>query len=100
MLSLDGGSSFSVAQIFTGTSIVVSISALLYSWRKDRVLRKKEYADRVRHAASFVIAKLEQWRVLSLSFFDEIQPLIVDADAKLLKEGNVTATRGFLWKGL
>lgn len=93
-------SSFSISEAFTGISIVVSILALLYAWHKDRLLKKKEYADRIRHAASSVTAKLERWRELSLRFFDDIQPLITDVDGVLLKHRDVIVARDSLWRGL
>lgn len=89
-----------MALLFTAISILVSISALVYSWYKDRILRQKEYADRVRRAASYITAKLERWRELSLRFFEDIQPLITDSDGLLLKERDVLRTRDFLWRGL
>jgi len=100
MLALTIASSFSVGELFTGTSILVSIIALLYAWHKDQKLRKQEYADRIRRAGSSVTAKLERWRELSLSFFAEIQPLFVDVDALLLKQRDLDATRDSLWRGL
>src|SRR5207244_800003 len=56
--------------------------------------------DRIRHAASFVIAKLERWRQLSLGFFADIQPLFVDVDVQLVKERDKKAATNFLWRGL
>ncbi len=93
-------SSFSISEAFTGISIIVSILALLYAWHKDRLLKKKEYADRIRHAASSVTAKFERWRELSLRFFDDIQPLITDVDGVLLKQRDVIVARDSLWRGL
>lgn len=73
---------------------------MLYALQKDRQLRRKEYADKVRHAASLVIAKLERWRELALRFSEDIQPLITDTDVKIIQEGDFVATRDFFWRGL
>ncbi|HKV42853.1 MAG TPA: hypothetical protein VJX67_26890 [Blastocatellia bacterium] len=81
-------------------AVAISALALLYSWSKDRALKKREYADRIRNAAGTVMAKLERRKELSLSFFDAIQPLLTDTDVKLVKEQDVTATRDFLWREL
>lgn len=90
----------SVGNIVTALSVVVSAIALLITLNKDRQLRKKEYADRIRNAAGAVTAKLERRKEIFLSFFDSIQPLITDADIKLVKEQDVIAARDFLWREL
>lgn len=89
-----------IATIIATVPIIVSVVALLISWNKDRQLKKKEYADRIRNAAGDVAAKLERRKELFLSFFDGIQPLITDTDIKLAKTQNVIATRDFLWREL
>lgn len=90
----------SVGNIIMALSVVVSAIALLITLSKDRQLRKKEYADRIRNAAGTVTAKLERRKEIFLSFFDSIQPLITDADIKLVREQDVIATRDFLWREL
>lgn len=86
--------------LLTALSITVSMSALLYAWHRDRLLKRKEYADRIRHAAGSITAKLERWRELALRFFDDIQPLITDADIKVCKNHDAIDTRDYLWRGL
>lgn len=90
----------SVGNIITALSVFVSSIALLITLNKDRQLRKKEYADRIRNAAGAVTAKLERRKEIFLSFFESIQPLITDTDIKLVKEQDVTAARDFLWREL
>jgi hypothetical protein len=89
-----------IGSILTTVSILITIISLLFAWHKDRQLKRKEYADRIRRAAGTVTAKLERWRELSLRFFDDIQALITDADIKITKEQDAIATRDFLWRGL
>lgn len=72
----------------------------MVSWSKDRQIKKKEYADKVRHAASTLIAKIERLAELSYRFFDDIQPLITDTDILVSKEQGITSARDFLWRGL
>jgi hypothetical protein len=100
ILQTDVDSRFAIKDILTAVSIIVSIIALLYAWYKDRLLRKKEYADRIRRATSLVTAKLERWKELALRFFEDIQPLITDTDMMLTKEQNNIAARDHLWRGL
>jgi hypothetical protein len=100
IIETNADSGVALKDILTAVSIIVSIVALLYAWYKDRLLKKKEYADRVRRAASLVTAKLERWRELALRFFEDIQPLITDADMMLTKEQDTIAARDFLWRGL
>lgn len=93
-------SEISIGDILTIASIIISIVALLVSWNKDRQLKKKEYADKIRHTASVIIAKIERWTELSQRFFDDIQPLITDTDVLVSKEKDITSARDFLWRGL
>jgi hypothetical protein len=69
-----------IGNIMTILSVLISATALAYGWSKDRQLRRAEYADRIRHGASMVAAKLERWPVLLGQFFDEVQPLFLDVD--------------------
>jgi hypothetical protein len=50
--------------------------AFLYPWIKDRLLRKREYADRIRRAAAETVVALELWRQITLRCYESIQPLI------------------------
>lgn len=86
--------------LFTATSILLSAAALLYAWHKDRALRRREHADRVRRAAGGILARLERYRVLVVGFFDDIQPVITEADALLAKEQDLVGARDHLWRGL
>jgi hypothetical protein len=59
--------------------VLVSSSTLLVSTRKDRKLRKTQYADQIRNAAVVLTAKLGRWRDLAHGLFEEIQPVIISA---------------------
>ncbi len=90
----------SIGDLLTIISIAVSFIALLVSWRKDQDLRRKEYADRIRRSAGTIVAKLQRWRDLTLRFFEDVQPLITEADMTLLKRQPVLAVRDFFWRGM
>ncbi len=90
----------SVGHIATASSVIVSTAAIAGSWYKDRQLRRKEYADRVRRTAGMVVAKLERWKELNLRFFDDIEPVITDADIMLIEKRAVIPVRDFLWREL
>jgi hypothetical protein len=93
-----------VGDILTILTIVISLIGallgLLIASYKDRMLKRKEYADKIRHAAGSVIAKLERWRELSLRYFGDIQPTLTDADVRLVKRNDVKDARDFLWRNL
>lgn len=86
--------------ILTAVSVLVSACALLYAWRKNSLLRRREHADRFRRAAGSIVARLERYRALALGFFHEMQPLLTEADSVLVKEQDPVVARDFLWRGL
>lgn len=90
----------SFGDVLTIVSLVVSAAALLLSWQKDRALKRKEYADKIRHSAGTVTAKLQRWKDLSLRYFEDIQPLITKADWMLAKKQAVVDIRDLFWQGM
>jgi hypothetical protein len=97
---LDWNPEIKLSDLLTIGSVAVAAAALLGAWVKDRRLRKREYADKVRQASARALGALERWKEVSLSLFDQIQPLLTDADAMLVKEQDVVTTRDFLWRAL
>jgi hypothetical protein len=92
-------SEITIGNILTILSVLISAAALAYNWRKDRQLRRTEYADRIRHGASEVAAKLERWPLLVGQFFDDVQPLVHDVDRlhgdeQARREARMTLDRG------
>jgi len=73
-------------ELIPSLAILVGFAGLIYAWHKDRLLRRKEYADQVRRAASLVTAKLERWAELALRLYEELQPLITETDIMLKKD--------------
>lgn len=90
----------SVGDLLTVITILFTALELGYGWHKDRQLRRKEYADRIRRAAGTVVAKLERWPGLALRFFDYIQPLLVKVDNLAVQTQDAGAARDELWQGL
>lgn len=90
----------SIGDLLTIFSILITLIALYRSWQKDRQLKRKEYADRIRKSAGLTVAKIERWKAVSLSFFYRIQPIITDADIKFSSQKDAIATRDFLWREL
>jgi hypothetical protein len=80
--------------------ILFSAIALIYTLYKDRMLRRKEYADRIRTSAGTIIAKLERWKSLSLRFFEDIGPLLTKTDLNLAKSRDFNKARYDLWIGI
>lgn len=89
-----------VIKLVPMVAVFVSIVTLLVSLRKDRNLRTKEYADRVRRSAALVAARADRWKHLSLSLYQDIQVAIADTDIILVKERDVRKADDFLWREL
>lgn len=90
--------SIKIGDLLTMATIIVSVTALLISWSKDRDSRLKEQADQVRVAVGTAVAKLDRIQALHLSAFQELQPAFVDTAEMLAKDFNVVAARDFLSK--
>jgi hypothetical protein len=86
------------SDLLMSVTIIVSVVALVITWAKDRDVRVREQADRVRAAAAKTLAKLERWQTLQLSLYDQLQPVFVETSEMLDKEFNLNGTRDYLWK--
>ncbi len=90
--------SIRIGDLLTMVTIIVSVTAMLISWSKDREAKQKEQADQVRVAVGTAVAKLDRIQALHLSAFQELQPVFVDTAEMLAKDFNVVAARDFLSK--
>jgi hypothetical protein len=81
-------------------AVILSALTLLASLQKNRNLRIKEYADRVRRSAALIAARADRWRQLSLSLFQDIQVQITEADVMLVEECDIRRVRDFFWREL
>jgi hypothetical protein len=86
--------------IITSVSVLVAAGGLFYAMHQANQLRRQQYADNIRVAASATTAALDRWKELCLRLYDDIQPLLTDADMQLVGTSDVTATRDHLWRGL
>ncbi len=68
-----------VGNLVAAGAAMISALAIIATFAKDRALRKKELADRVRQSASLVAAKLDRWKQLALQTFDQLQGAATDA---------------------
>jgi hypothetical protein len=89
-----------ISDILMSLSVMVAFGGFAYNLLKDRQLRSREYADRIRTAASSTVVALERWKELSLGFFEAVQPLITDTDGLLIADQRVVDSRDFFWRGL
>jgi hypothetical protein len=89
-----------VGDILTIAALLLTVITILIAWQKDRRLKLKEYASPIRHSAGLIIAKVRRWKVLSLQYFDEIQPILTDADGIVTAKKDVTSARDSLWRNL
>lgn len=64
-------------------SVAFFFASAVISWviesRNNRAMREKEYAELIRSAASTTVVKIERLKELSLRFYQDLQPLIVQA---------------------
>ncbi len=89
-----------IGDLLTIMTIIMSVVVLLVSLSKDRDLKRKEQADKVRTSVAVAITKLDRWQALQLSVFQELQPVFVEASEMLAKDFNIVAPRDFLWKSI
>jgi hypothetical protein len=92
--------SVDVGNILTVATILVSVTVVLMSLAKDRRIREREIADKVRGAAARTLAKLERWQELSISYYENVRPGFEETSRMLATEFDVEQARDFLWKNL
>lgn len=89
-----------IGEILTVIAIVISAVTLLTTLAKDRRQRVSEQANNVRSTSAKALAKLERWQDHSLRYYQNIEPIFVDASVLFAKDRDMAATRDFLWKRL
>lgn len=87
-----------VGDLLTSVSVIIALLGFLYAWRKDRKLRTKEYADKVRTAGAMTLAKIDRCESLFLSFIHRIRPLFTEMNELLEQTKNQEACRDHFWK--
>jgi len=89
-----------VGDILTLITISITLGTLYTAWLQNRRLKEKEMANGIRNACATVLGKLERWQELSLSLFENTQPLYIETSELLARNRNVIQTRDYLWKRL
>lgn len=89
---------YKLGDLITAFSVLLALAGFLYTWHRDRALRRKEYADRVRSAAATTLAKIDRCESLFLSFSNMLQPLITEADDMIVETQDEVKTRDVFWK--
>jgi len=89
-----------IGDLLTSASVLVAATALIVAWWKDRSLRRRELADKIRRAAGNTLARLERWQEIVLALFDDAQPLFVEVAQDLVGKYDVTAARDKVWREL
>jgi len=87
-----------IGDILTSLTIIVSVFALVITWRKDRDTKETQQADLVRSAAASAISKLDRWQALQLSLYEALQPEFVITSEKLADDYDVIKVRDYFWK--
>jgi hypothetical protein len=85
--------------MLTAFSILISLIALSIAWYKDRLSKKNEYADKIRSAASLIVAKLDLWKTSHDYFLEELDPLILRTGV-IMAEKEQEKARYYLWDEL
>lgn len=86
--------------ILTSLSICIAAIGLVLTWQKEVNTLSREQANDVRKGAAMTLVKLDRLVQVSLSVFDDIQPLIVETSEELGAKRDVDFARDYFWKGL
>jgi hypothetical protein len=95
---VDGKITF--GDILTFLGIVGSVGLALLSWHKDRSLTQEEHANKIRAAASATLTKLDRWKAISVSTFDDVEPLFVDTKEDIRHHHDIEEAKHTLWKNI
>ncbi len=87
-----------IGELLTSASVLIALLGFLYTWHKDRSLRTKEYADKVRAAAAMTLAKVDRCESLFLSFIHRIRPIFTEMNELLQQTKSPYACRDQFWK--
>lgn len=90
-------SQIKIEDILTAFAIIISALTLASSLSKDRSLRKKERADKIRNSAASTLVKLDRWVELSMSIFQDVQPIFLDEIMSMSKNFDPETSKNVLW---
>jgi hypothetical protein len=100
MLHIEFLPQIKVTDLLTSVSVFCAAITLIYTWSKDRDIRAKEYADKIRSAASITLSKVDRCQSLFQSITDLVQPAITEVDALMVETNDTVKCRDLLWKRL
>jgi hypothetical protein len=89
-----------IGDLLTSASVLVSVAALVGALWRDRALRRRELADKIRAAAGKTLARLERWQEISLALYTDVQPLFIEVSEDMDRNFEVVAARDKMWKEL
>jgi len=90
----------SLGNILTILTIIGSVISFLVTWNKEIDTRRSAQANEIRVAAATTLVKLDRWKTVSFSLFDQIRPDFVDTKEMLKKKFDVIEARDHLWKAM
>jgi len=89
-----------LGEVFVALSVLLLLVGLVALWNQDHRLKRKEHADRIRHSAAAVGAKVERWPDLEDRFFEGLEPTIVDVSEKVAQSHSTEPANRILYKAL
>ena len=87
-------------EAFLAILVVMALVGFLALWHRDQCQKERERADRIRHVAAVVRAKIERWPDLEDRYFEELEPLLVDVSEKVEQTHTTEPANRILYKGL
>jgi hypothetical protein len=93
-------SEITLGNLATVVAVIVSAATLVYSWRKDRVIRIRERSDRIRQAASATLAGIVRWQEVMTWYYVEALPLFISTANNYAATKQPEKVRDDLWKEL
>jgi hypothetical protein len=88
----------SVGNVIAVGAVLISAAGVIATLAKERALKTKELADKVRQSAALIAAKLDRWKQLGVHSFNLLQAAATDADGLLVEKDDQILTRDFFWK--
>jgi len=87
-------------EALSAVSVLLLLVGLLALWRYDHSLKEWQHADRIRHNAAALGAKVERWPDLEDRYFEDLEPLLVDVSEKVEQTHSTEPANRILYKGL
>ena len=90
----------SAGEVLSAVSVLLLLVGLLALWRYDHSLKERQHADRIRHSAAALGAKVERWPDLEDRYFEDLEALLVDVSEKVEQTHSTEPANRILYKGL